>query len=609
MRVQTRSELSAGTKRTVGKPGVGGLLTLGGVCILCATPVCADDARIEKLEAAIERIEARHQAEIRSLQAQIRQLRRQKPAMAAASVSAAPASSSGAAAPRTAAEGERPPTGAPAGTPVPHLPPKVLMTYDRGYHFGFSDATGDNTIELFGRLQLDAGGYTDYQPAPATLDQKGLADGVNLRRARLGLIGNFMTDWHYAFVYDFGNTSDGYNPNNAFANANSSTIPATSNNFLSEIENAFITYNGFYKHGQVFPVAFDIGVQDVQWTLDEATSSNDTMFMERSSAQVVATQFGGGDFRTAVDVRSNNDRYWMGAFLTGPNSGALHTAGASCNTGTAAVTAGTPCVTSAQMTGLGPQLSFLGRAAYQVVQEKDATLHVGFDYANLFAPRIGPNMAAIQLFDRPELRVDPTTFLNTGNIPASGGQVYGVEAAASLYNFFLQGEYYHYVVDTRAGVPALPGNLQGGIPGPTLNFNGGYVEASYSFGGRRVYDPTRGAYTGVIPEMPLAPGSSGWGALELAGRFSIVDLNSPYLTTGTLGKGYTIPGVFTGGTTTYGGGEQTSYGVGLNWYPNLNMKFMLDYEHVVINNPQVFGGQNYRGAKIDWIAGRTQFVF
>ena len=92
-------------------------------------------------------------------------------------------------------------------------------------------------------------------------------------------------------------------------------------------------------------MAFDVGVQDVPWTLDEATSSNDIMFMERSSAQVVATEFGGGDFRTALDVRSNNDRYWFGAFLTGPNSGALHTAGPSCNTGTVAVTAGTPCLT------------------------------------------------------------------------------------------------------------------------------------------------------------------------------------------------------------------------------------------------------------------------
>ena len=105
------------------------------------------------------------------------------------------------------------------------------------------------------------------------------------------------TDWHYAFVYDFGNTSDSNNPNNALANANSSTSPTTTNNFLAGVENAVITYNGFYKHGAQFPVAFDFGVQDVPWTLDEATSSNDTMFMERSSAQVVATEFGGGDFR------------------------------------------------------------------------------------------------------------------------------------------------------------------------------------------------------------------------------------------------------------------------------------------------------------------------
>ena len=569
------------------------------VALACTRPAGAEDAQIRKLEAKIEAIEARHGAEIKSLQAEIRKLRTQKPAPGtqAQTAAAVPASAPGQVAPP------------PAGAPVPQLPARVLMTYDRGYHFGFSDATGDNTIELFGRLQVDTGAYPTYQPAPATLDRKGLADGIDLRRARIGVIGNFMTDWHYAFVYDFGNTSDGLNDNNAFANANSSTSPTTSNSFLAGVENAFITYNGFYNHGQDYPVAFDFGIMDVPWTLDEATSSNDIMFMERSSSQVVATEFGGGDFRSALGARSNNSRYWVGAFLTGPNSGALHTAGASCNSGAGAVTPGTPCVSSAAMTGLGPQLSFLSRATYQVVQDKDATLHIGGNFADLFAPRVGANLQAVQLFDRPELRVDPTYFLNTGNIPATGGQVYGAEAAASFYNFFIQGEYYHYVVETRAGVTAVPGGLQGGVPGPALNFDGGYVEASYSFGGKRLYDPTRGAYTGVIPQMPLAPGSPGWGALEVAGRFSIVNLNNSNLTTAKLGPAYSAPGVFTGGTTTYGGGEQTSYGVGFNWYPNLNMKFMLDYEHVFVDNPQVFGGPNYRGATIDWIGARTQLVF
>jgi len=36
---------------------------------------------------------------------------------------------------------------------------------------------------------------------------------------------------------------------------------------------------------------------------------------------------------------------------------------------------------------------------------------------------------------------------------------------------------------------------------------------------------------------------------------------------------------------------------------------MLDYEHAVVDNPQVFGGPNCRGATIDWIAGRTQLIF
>ncbi len=246
--------------------------TASSLCGLSSQALAAEDAQIQKLEATIQKIEERHQAEIRSLQAEIRQLRKERPAavVSAQRPTGPPASPPSPA--QLASQG-------PPGVPVPALPAKVLMTYDRGYHFGFSDATGDNTIELFGRLHIDTGDYLGYTPGSKTLDQKGLADGIDLRRARIGVVGNFMDDWHYAFVYDFGNTSDSNNPENALANANSSTSPTTSNNFLAGVENAVITYNGFYKHGAEFPVAFDFGVQDVLWTLDEATSSNDTMFM------------------------------------------------------------------------------------------------------------------------------------------------------------------------------------------------------------------------------------------------------------------------------------------------------------------------------------------
>ena len=602
-----RSSNLAFVRRTCGGMALAALMGSSSLLALCGGPALAQDGTIQTLEAEIRRMEARHQAEIKALQDQIKQLRKDR------TVVAAPLAQPAHGTPPVAAVQ---PGAGQFGTerslliaqPVDNG--KVIISQVPGYHFGFADASGWNTIELVGRLHIDTGGYPGFQASKETLDQKGLAYGIDLRRARIGVTGNIMDDWRYSFIYDFGNTSDGYNGNNALANANSNSSPTASNNYLAGIENAFITYNGFYKHGQQFPIAFDFGIQDVPWTLEEATSSNDLMFMERSSSQVIATLFGGGDFRSSLGFRSNNDRYWVGAFLTGPNSGALHTNGASCNTGTVAVTAGTPCVTSAQQTGLGPQLAFLGRAAYQIVQEKDATLHIGFNFANLIAPRVGANEDAIQLTDRPELRIDPTTFLNTGNIPARGGQVFGAEAAASWGHLFVQGEYYRYVIETRADVTGTPGNLQGGIPGPTLNFNGGYVEASYSFGGQRYYNSTTAAYSGVIPEHPLAPGSNGLGALEAATRFSIVDLNSSSLTTGVLGSGYSAPGISTGGTTTYGGGKQTSYGVGLNWYPNNNLKFMLDYEHVVVDNPQYYGGPNtWRGATIDWIAGRSQIVF
>ncbi len=56
------------------------------------------------------------------------------------------------------------------------------------------------------------------------------------------------------------------------------------------------------------PVAIDAGYLDVPWTLDESTSSNDIMFLERSSPQVIATELGGGDFRSAGGRRSNGKR-------------------------------------------------------------------------------------------------------------------------------------------------------------------------------------------------------------------------------------------------------------------------------------------------------------
>ena len=99
------------------------------VWMTSAASARADDTvTLQRLEAQIQRLEARHESEIKALQAEIRRLRRQKPETVAVTQPPAPDQ------PRSST--------APSGVPAPALPAKVLMTYDRGYHFGFSDATG-----------------------------------------------------------------------------------------------------------------------------------------------------------------------------------------------------------------------------------------------------------------------------------------------------------------------------------------------------------------------------------------------------------------------------------------------------------------------------------
>ncbi|HTY68768.1 MAG TPA: porin [Alphaproteobacteria bacterium] len=420
---------------------------------------------------------------------------------------------------------------------------------------GFVSADGRNSIELTSRLQFDMADYLNTKRPDTAGLTNGLDSGVNARRARIGVLGKFMEDWRYGLIFDGGGSSD--------------SLPPTTGAPSSIINNAFITYNGF-NHGD-YPVAIDLGYIDVPWTLDEATSSNDIMFLERASSQTVATEFGGGDARSAFGFRSNDSRYWAGVYGTGPTAGATHASSAH------------------------EQFAFLGRVAYQVLQDPDYSLHVGVNGLDMFhPPSNGTNSQTFTLSDRPELRVDPTNFLNTGAMVANSGYVVGGEVAGAYENAFFQGEYFHYGVDQYA----TPGST---VSTPRLNFDGGYAEASYSFGGRRKYLPATGAYSGVIPDHPLAMSldgfSGGWGALEVAARYSYVNLND-HVTAGT--SQTTTGGVF--------GGNQHTWSAGANWYVNNNVRFMLDYLHAKVDKLAT-NGTTQGGVKIDALALRSQVAF
>jgi phosphate-selective porin OprO/OprP len=75
----------------------------------------------------------------------------------------------------------------------------------------------------------------------------------------------------------------------------------------SAVENAYLSYTG------IKGIAIEGGYMDSLYTLDNATSSNDIMFLERASPGVIANNIAADDFRSMFGARAYGDWYWAGA--------------------------------------------------------------------------------------------------------------------------------------------------------------------------------------------------------------------------------------------------------------------------------------------------------
>jgi phosphate-selective porin OprO/OprP len=312
------------------------------------------------------------------------------------------------------------------------------------------------------------------------------------------------------------------------------------------------------------------------------------MFMERAAAVNVATSIAAGDFRSGFGVRGNDDRFWGGAYVTGPTAGTTHIFAPTATTTGSPGTLGSP--------GFSEQIGGTGRLTYQLLQEQNYSLHVGADAEFLINP-IGTK--TLTLSDRPELRIDPTALLSTGTIAnIANAQVYSGEVAAGYGPLFFQGEYFWYNVDRNLGLPAT-------------RFSGWYAEGSWTITGEsRKYNPGTASYAGIIPNRPFSLANGDPGAWEIAARYSHVNLNDLF----TVG----VPVALTNGVA---GGEQNIYTIGLNWYVNRNVRIMVNYLHATVNkfsgaaiaavpgvSPAFPAGTDV-GAKFDALAMRTQIAF
>jgi phosphate-selective porin OprO and OprP len=446
--------------------------------------------------------------------------------------------------------------------PVKALPPRpdaiVKMPNNRPTICSVDE---QNCISLTGRLNFDAGGY-DYRPNTTNTNPQRLDDGVNARRARIGVLGKFLDDWNYVLFYDFAGSSDGFA---GAASAGGTKVDFLPGSRLSGVERAYLSYTGVKPFGG--QLAIDGGYMKVPYALDESTSSNDTLFLERASSVVIAADIAAGNRRSAFGARWYNDMFWAGAYATGPTTGAIHSA------------------SSTNPNGTTEQLGATARVAGQVISGYDYSLHLGADAEFLIKPphNLVDNSFTLTLNDRPELRIDPTVIITTDAMSGvSAAQVYSAEAAATYGPFFFQGEYFWYNV-ARNNLPGLP----------SLKFEGGYAEASRVLTGEtHLYIPATASYAGIIPANPFSLWGGGWGAWEIAGRVSTISLNDQ------LG---TANGV--------AGGRQTIFTAGLNWYVNSNIRFMFDHLHGNITKQVSPTNSGNAGAKLDAFAMRTEVAF
>ena len=95
-----------------------------------------------------------------------------------------------------------------------------------------------------------------------------------------------------------------------------------------------------------------------------------------------------------------------------------------------------------------------------------------------------------------------------------------------------------------------------------------------------------------IPVVDAQLPGGGWGAWEIGGRVSTIDLNDQLANANGVA-----------------GGRQTIYTAALNWYVNRNVRFMFDYLHGDIAKQASAVSAVNTGATFDAFAMRTQVAF
>lgn len=416
---------------------------------------------------------------------------------------------------------------------------KATSVSIKGGRPNFSSGDGQFTASIRGVMQLDTAYYSQDDNLPASVTAgRDLNSGTNFRRGRLGVEGKLFGDFDYNILLDFGG---------------SGTDGATT---LHELWLQYSGIKGVKIKGGAF--APNLGLED-------AASTNGSLFPERPSASEVSRLLAGADKRIALQVQTGGERWLAAAAVTGAK------------------------VTDAAT--FDEQLGYTFRVAGSPLVGYDWRVHVGANASIVAQPAQttlnGPY--PITLEDRPELRVDGSRLVSAAITDANGANHWGLELAAQKKNLLVQGEYFDISVDRRT--PA-------GVSDP--NFTGWYVEGGWVLTGEaRKYNTANGAFDAPAVDKPFNLEKGQWGAWELAARYSVLDLNYREGAAGTAPVASAIRG-----------GEQEIWSAGVNWFVNPAIRFSLNYLDVSVDRlggsavGYLQGGQDYQAVNL-----RSQLAF
>ncbi len=170
--------------------------------------------------------------------------------------------------------------------------------------------------------------------------------------------------------------------------------------------------------------------------------------------------------------------------------------------------------------------------------EGEVVLHTGLSLSYR-----SPTDDTVQYDSQPECH-GADYFIDTGDVEADAVLLVGPELALVYGPFSVQAEYVLSKLDSK--------------PADDPFFYGYYVQGSYFLTGEhRTYKQSKGAFNRVTPAENFSLVTGGLGAVELTARYSNLDLNSKAID----------------------GGELNDITAGVNWYPNPNMRIMMNYIH------------------------------